>query len=226
MQTLTFPSVDSSETEVNPALNVVIAYQDLETGKRAMKTYDYMIEHLGSQCLFTNQMWKFDVLNIPKLREMAAKDAAGADIVIISCHARSELAPEVRAWIELWLAEKNEAIAIAGNLKAYRAICETPRAERPHLLSRHGRRCVRARRGIEEQTPDRDRDRRLVSGISRAIAEAAKAMDRREPHHERLRCGLLRAHVLSSRELLSADRSAVSTALPLCRNDGKRIAWQ
>src|SRR6266487_4130483 len=59
------------------------------------------------------------------------------------------------------------------------------------------------------------RNRRLVSGISRAIAEAAKAMDRREPHHERLRCRLVRAHVLSPRKLLSADRSAVSTALPL-----------
>jgi len=74
MHTLSLPTFGSSETEVNSILNVVIAYEDLETGKRAMKTYDYMVEHLGDQCLFANQMWKFDVLAVPKLREIAAKE--------------------------------------------------------------------------------------------------------------------------------------------------------
>ena len=57
-------------------------------------------------------MWKFDVLGIPKLREMAAKDAAQADIVIISCHGHNDLPVEVKAWIELWLAENSSAIAL------------------------------------------------------------------------------------------------------------------
>ncbi|SRR6266699_5043544 len=111
-----YPPLDSPEVESNPAFNVVIAYEDFETGKQAKRTFDFLAEQLKDECQFTNQMWKFDVLNIPKLREMAAKDAASADIVIISCHARSELAPEVRAWIELWLAEKNQAIALVALL--------------------------------------------------------------------------------------------------------------
>jgi hypothetical protein len=110
------PPLDSPELDLNPSFNVVIAYEDFETGKQAKRTFDFLAEQLKDECQFTNQMWKFDVLNIPKLREMAAKDAAGADIVIISCHARSELAPEVRAWIELWLAERNEAIALVALL--------------------------------------------------------------------------------------------------------------
>jgi hypothetical protein len=79
-----------------------------------MKTYDYMIEHLGSQCLFTNQMWKFDVLGVPKLREIAAKDAAAADIIIISAHEGNELPSETKAWIEMWLAYKTQASALVG----------------------------------------------------------------------------------------------------------------
>ena len=59
MQTFRFPVLGSSEKK-SSALNVVIAYEDLETGKRAMKTYDYMVGQLGEQCLFANQMWKFD----------------------------------------------------------------------------------------------------------------------------------------------------------------------
>src|SRR5262245_43572200 len=114
MQTLSFPALGSTDTEANPALNVVIAYEDLETGKRAMKTYDYMIEHLGSQCHFKNQMWRFDVRAVPKLREIAAKDAAAADIIIISAHEGNALAPEVKAWIELWLSYTTQASALVG----------------------------------------------------------------------------------------------------------------
>jgi hypothetical protein len=56
-------------------------------------------------------MWKFDVLSIPKLREMAAKDASTADIVIISCRDR-ELPDYVHNWIESWLAEEHRPLAL------------------------------------------------------------------------------------------------------------------
>lgn len=92
----------------------MIAYEDLATGKRAMKTYDYMAEQLGSECIFTNQMWKFDVLGVPKLREMAAKDAAAAEIIIVSAHEGKPLPPEVTAWIDLWLSYETRASAIVG----------------------------------------------------------------------------------------------------------------
>lgn len=114
MQTLSLPAFGSSDAEVNPALNVVIAYEDLETGKRAMKTYDYLVEHLGDQCLFANQMWKFDVLSVSKLREIAAKDAAAADIIMIAAHEGNQLPREVKAWIEMWLTYKTHASALVG----------------------------------------------------------------------------------------------------------------
>ena len=82
-----------SDLEANPMFNVVIAYEDFETGKRAKKTYDFLVENLGHDARFSNQMWKFDVLTIPKLREMAAKDATAADIIIISCHGASPTDP-------------------------------------------------------------------------------------------------------------------------------------
>jgi len=110
------PPFGSTEKDAEPMFNVVIAYEDFETGKQAKRTVDILVEQLKNDCHFTNQMWKFDVLNIPKLREMAAKDASMADIVIISCRARNDLAPEVKAWIELWLAQQNHAIALVALL--------------------------------------------------------------------------------------------------------------
>jgi len=114
MQTFSFPAFGSSDREIAPTLNVVIAYEDLETGKRAMRTYESMVQQLGDQCLFANQMWKFDVLAVPKLKEIAAKDAAAAEMIIVSAHEGRELPAEVKSWIEMWLSYKTEASALVG----------------------------------------------------------------------------------------------------------------
>lgn len=112
MQSLSFPTFGSSDRDINSAINVVIAYEDLETGKRAMKTYEYMVRQLGEQCLFANQMWKFDALSVPKLKDIAAKDAAAAEIIIISAQGGRDLPAEVKTWIEMWLGYKTEASAL------------------------------------------------------------------------------------------------------------------
>jgi hypothetical protein len=109
--TLTSSPATSTDAEGAPAFNVVIAYEDFETGKHAKKTYDFLVEHLGRDCLFTNQMWKFDILGLPKLREIAVKDAAAADIIIISCRG-DELPAALKLWIESWLAGPRSTLAL------------------------------------------------------------------------------------------------------------------
>jgi hypothetical protein len=111
--TLNCPPLASTGLEANPAFDVVIAYEDFETGKHAKKTYDFLVEHLGRDCRFTNQMWKFDVLSIPKLREIAVNDAANADIIIVSSHGQ-ELPSHIKEWVEAWLAEPLRYLALDG----------------------------------------------------------------------------------------------------------------
>jgi hypothetical protein len=52
------------------------------------------------------------VLAVPKLKDMAAKDAAAAEIIIISGHSGRDLPAEVKSWIEMWLGYKTEASAL------------------------------------------------------------------------------------------------------------------
>jgi len=112
--TLPQPSLTAVPTPDDSTFNVVIAYEDFDTGKHARKTYDFLARHLGEEYRFSNQMWKFDVLGVPKLKQMAAKDAVAADIIIISAHGTNELPPEVKGWIELWSKEKVHAMALVG----------------------------------------------------------------------------------------------------------------
>ena len=105
-------SIDSPDLEPETVFNVVIAYEDFETGKHGKETYDYLVSNLGHKCRFANQMWKFDVLSIPKLRQMAANDALIADIIIISCHGTHDLSSEVKAWVDSWICNEINAIAL------------------------------------------------------------------------------------------------------------------
>lgn len=130
--TLTFTPAGSPEVESNPIFNVLIAYEDFETGKHAKKTYDFLHENLRRECALTNQMWKFDVLGIPKLREIAVRDAVAADIIIISCHGE-ELPEHVRKWIESWLMEGTHALALVALFERADASISTPFSTRSYL---------------------------------------------------------------------------------------------
>jgi hypothetical protein len=110
-RTILNPSLVSSETGPNPNFNVVIAYEDFETGKHAKETYDFLLNHLGADCKFSNQMWKFDVLTIPKLRDIAVHDALSADIIVISSRG-GDLPAAVKSWIEGWAGQSGNAIAL------------------------------------------------------------------------------------------------------------------
>jgi hypothetical protein len=110
--TIACTPVDSADAGANPGFDVVTAYEDFETGKHAKETYDFLVQKLGHDFQFTNQMWKFDVLSIPKLCELAAQDAATAEIILIASHGTSELPSHVKKWFELWLAQKFKPLAL------------------------------------------------------------------------------------------------------------------
>jgi hypothetical protein len=139
-QTLTFLPSDSTEAESDPAFKVLIAYEDFETGKHAKKTYDFLHENLGREYNLTNQMWKFDVLSIPKLREIAVKDAVAADIIIISSHG-DELPEHLTKWIECWLMQGSGALVLVALFDRAEDSIGGPLATRAYLadVAKRGR---------------------------------------------------------------------------------------
>ena len=97
-------SFTASELEANPSFNVMIAYEDFESGKHAKRTYDVLAENVGRDYNCSSQMWKLEVVTVPVLREMAARDAAAAEIVLVSVRGTRDLLPELKSWLSLWLA--------------------------------------------------------------------------------------------------------------------------
>ena len=85
-----------------PILKVVIIYEDVRTGTRAKLFYDKLIHELRNECVFSLQLWSFQVLAIPDIRESAADSITQADFVILSLHGKAGLPARMRQWIETW----------------------------------------------------------------------------------------------------------------------------
>jgi hypothetical protein len=81
---------------------VVVIYEDGPTGRRAKHFYDTLVQELEDECAFSLQLWNFQVLAIPELRESAIESAAQADFVILSLHGKAGLPVHIRKWIETW----------------------------------------------------------------------------------------------------------------------------
>jgi hypothetical protein len=85
-------------------LNVVLACEDFSAGMHALGTFDKIFSTQGKKIRTNAQsVWKFDLLGVTALQEIAAEEAASADLIIISMHGPGILTETVRSWIELWM---------------------------------------------------------------------------------------------------------------------------
>jgi hypothetical protein len=82
--------------------NVVVIYEDGPAGRRAKHFYDKLVHELEDECAFSLQLWSFQVLAIPELRESAIESAAQADFVILSLHGKAGIPVDIKEWIETW----------------------------------------------------------------------------------------------------------------------------
>jgi hypothetical protein len=85
-----------------PTCKVVIIYEDAASGMHAKLFYDKLIHELEDSCIFSLQLWSFQVLTIPEFRESVARLVAQADLVILSLHGKAVLPASMREWIESW----------------------------------------------------------------------------------------------------------------------------
>jgi hypothetical protein len=96
-------------------LTVLAAYEDASTASRGVEFCQSLSRYLGSECRITQQVWLFNEFRVSKLAEIAAEEAAKADVIVISAHHATDVPEELRHWMELWLPvrEKTSALMVA-----------------------------------------------------------------------------------------------------------------
>jgi hypothetical protein len=121
--------------QINCTINVVIAFEDFTAGEHAEAFYEHLTEKLGREFEFTRYQWSFNLLKDPAVREVAAHDAAMADIVILASHGDAELPEAVDEWFQAWVGRNAGPMALVA-LFDQPAVCLETRGELRSSLAR------------------------------------------------------------------------------------------
>jgi hypothetical protein len=95
---------------------VSAAHEDFATGARAEEFCQTLAKCLDRNCEIAKELWPVTELRTPKLRAIAAGEAAAADLVIISVHHAEALPAEVKSWMDLWLKHKGRRTTVLAAL--------------------------------------------------------------------------------------------------------------
>ena len=95
--------VSSSPSPLSPCIQMLMVYEDLDTGNRAMRVLASLQHRCGKEMLFQTEMWKSDILGCPSMGRMAAEAAVETDVIIVSAHESAPLSDEVKAWFKTWI---------------------------------------------------------------------------------------------------------------------------
>src|SRR5437867_2974953 len=82
------------------AFKIVIAYENFASGIYAKEVSQRLAVELEPEFAIQSDLWKFEMLGQPHLREYAVTGAAEADMVIIAARGADELPVHVKNWIE------------------------------------------------------------------------------------------------------------------------------
>ena len=93
-------------------VTALAAYEDAVTGQRAEEFCHSLTRLLGTSCELTRQMWPLSELRLAQLRDIAAAEAARADLVIVSVHHSESLPTDLAAWVEQWAQRRDKRVAV------------------------------------------------------------------------------------------------------------------
>ncbi len=92
--------LDTDSTDTKQELRVVIAYDDLDAGQRAMRVLANLGKGLGDATEFQPLPWPFELLADADWRDAAASEAVNADILIVAASGANPLPPAVGRWVK------------------------------------------------------------------------------------------------------------------------------
>jgi hypothetical protein len=98
---------DATDPDDSDVFNVVVAYDNLRAGQRAMRTLTSLVDHFrGTRLEMRPQLWRFDLLDEPQWFSAALHDAIRADMLIVSTTSTNNLPATVNGWLNQCLVRK------------------------------------------------------------------------------------------------------------------------
>lgn len=95
-----------SPSALSSQLEVCLAYQDLSTGLLARRFLSDLLarSQIGNEFHLT--LWNFSMFHLPEIRNEAALNASGSDLIILSLRGDGALERETENWLAQWVARR------------------------------------------------------------------------------------------------------------------------
>lgn len=93
----------------NQPVSVCLVAEDLDTTARAEAFLKVLAVHLPPECRLVKQAWTLNELLMPRLRNLAAGDAAASGWVVLSLHHTRELPAHASAWLTAMVEKRRDA---------------------------------------------------------------------------------------------------------------------
>lgn len=108
------PADGDNVTSTPLSVSVLILWENVASASAAKQICREM-EEVGQLPAWRDSMWKFDLLSMRGFCEMAGREAAEADWIIVAFEGDSELPEELQQWLKTWrsLASKKSQSIIA-----------------------------------------------------------------------------------------------------------------
>ena len=88
------------------SLNVLMVYEDLETGLRARQSLERTLHRLDASVDIQIDLWRFDLFDRPAFLKHATEQ--NADIVVFSTHGQAQLPVTVDLWLREWFMRQGD----------------------------------------------------------------------------------------------------------------------
>ena len=106
MSAILTPEIPTTRQESEPALAVMMVYEDTWAGLRARQALEGLPRSSEGDRAYRLRLWRWELLCDPLLKERAVEDARNADVILISAHSRCQLPKIVGDWLARWLARR------------------------------------------------------------------------------------------------------------------------
>jgi len=100
------PEARERVEESKSTFRIAVAYDSRDAAIRAMYVIGEIIRQFAGEFEFGCDLWRFDVLDLPKTREVAVRAGATADLLIIAARCDTGLSASVKEWLDRCIAKK------------------------------------------------------------------------------------------------------------------------
>ena len=99
--------------------DVMLVYEDMGTGFRAFRCFQYLDQMLDGRRINTDfrwTLWKLGLFNTPEFYDRAVLAAIGAEVIVMSLHGDRSLGSAIESWLKAWVNQRGDKECALGVL--------------------------------------------------------------------------------------------------------------